>query len=114
MVSALPAHLHPAFLVLLPKIETHARIYFRGIPSERKADLIAETVGVACKWYVRLREQGKDPAAFPVAFTTLAAKAVACGRRVNSQEKARDAMSPVAQRRHGFKVEALPVSTQRS
>jgi hypothetical protein len=45
-------------------------------------------------------------------FIYTVAKAVKCGRRLCGQEKAKDAMSPLAQQRHGFRVESLPISTR--
>lgn len=48
------------------------------------------------------------------AFTTLLARAVNSGRRVAGMAKAKDVLNPATQRRHGFKVEPLPVSTAAS
>jgi len=57
--------LHEAFLAMLPKIQTHARIHFQHIRcSETKADKIAEAVALAWKRFLRLRERGKDIATF--------------------------------------------------
>jgi hypothetical protein len=108
-------HLSDAFLGMLPKIHSHARIFFRDVkcPSQ-KAEKVAETVALAWKWHRSLAERGKDATSFPVAFAFMVAKAVKSGRRVCGQEKARDVLSPVAQRRHGFKIEPLPSSTARS
>lgn len=101
--------LHAAFLRLLPRIELHARIYFRDVrcPQERE-DRIAETVAVAWKAFLSLAERGKDMSSFVSRFVTLAALAVRCGRRLCGQEAAQDVMSGVAQRRKGFAVGKLP------
>jgi len=101
-----------AFLALVPKIQTHAAIYFRGIrcPAKR-ADKIAECVALAWKWLVRLHEKGKDVTQFPMVFVFLVARAVKSGRRLCGQEKARDVLSRMAQQRHNFTVESLPSST---
>ena len=50
------AVLHARFLRLLPKIETHARICFRGVrcPVTRE-DRVAECVALAWQWFLRLR-----------------------------------------------------------
>jgi hypothetical protein len=38
-----------SFLALLPKLKTHARIYFRDVVCpDARADKVAETVAVAC------------------------------------------------------------------
>jgi hypothetical protein len=106
--AANPDSKQTVFLALLPKIEQHARIYFRGIACpDTKADKIAETVALAWAWYVRLTERGKDVAAFPMVFIFLVARAVRCGRRVCGQEKANEVMSPFAQQRHRIKVQGL-------
>src|SRR5205823_10466559 len=44
----------------------------------------------------------------------LVARAVKSGRRACGMERAEDVMSPVAQQRHSFTLEALPSSTRRS
>src|SRR5262245_18630098 len=103
------AHLHAGFLALVPTITNHARIHFRGtFCPERRADQVAEAVALGWKWYLSLRRRGKDPARFPHAFAALLARAVRCGRRLCGQERARDALSPAAQRRGGFRVGPLP------
>lgn len=100
------------FLRLLPKIETHARIFFRHVACrDTKADRIAEAVALGWKWYRRLVDRGKDATAFPTAFASLLAKAVNSGRGLCGQTKARDVLSPIVQRRHRFRVTALPSST---
>ncbi len=57
---------------------------------------------------MRLHEVGKDPNEFAVVF---AARAVRSGRRLCGQEKSKDVLSALAQRRRGFRVETLPSST---
>jgi DNA-directed RNA polymerase specialized sigma24 family protein len=104
-----PEQLHARFLALLPRIELHARIYFGHVKCpQRKEDCVQEAVAIAWKWFVRLAERGKDATAFVSALATLAARAVRSGRRVCGQERAKDVLSPLAQRRHGFVVEKLP------
>ena len=107
--------LHACYLTLLPRIETHARIYFRHLKCpDRREDAVQDTIGLAWKWFVRLAERGKDATRFPLALARLAARAVKCGRKVTGQERAKDVMSRAAQQRHGFSVERLPVSTRTS
>jgi hypothetical protein len=106
---------HARFLALLPRIELHARITFRGLKCpDTREDAVAETVALAWKWHVRLAERGKDVMQFSAALAILAARAVRSGRRLCGHQKARDVLSPVARRRHGFRVEPLPTSTQSS
>jgi hypothetical protein len=95
--------------MILPRIETHAKIYFRGIrcPANR-ADRIAETVALAWKWFLKLEDRGKDATQFVSAIATFAARAVKAGRRLVGLDWAKDVMDPANQQRHGFAVERLP------
>jgi hypothetical protein len=106
------AGLHARFLSILPRIVTHGRVYFRHLRSADQEEAIQETVALCWKWFVRLAGRGKDATRFPSALASYAARAVRSGRRVCGQERRRDALSPSAQRRHGFLVSTLPeVST---
>ena len=97
------------FLKLLPRIHLHAKISFRHVLcAHQKEEAIAETVALAWKWYVRLRERGKDPSLFPSVLASYAARATHSGRRLCGQERAKDALSSVAQKRHGFVVGDFP------
>ena len=78
------------FLALLPRVELHARVYFRFLPPDRKEEAVAETVALA----------------------SYAARAVWSGRRLCGQLPAQDVLSEAAQRRHGFQVERLPRNTR--
>ena len=114
LAAAPLAALHVQFLALVPRIETHARICFRGVHCRvTQEDRVQECVALGWKWFLRLAEQGKDVFAFPMAFASLVARAVKCGRRLCGQERARDVLSPLAQQRHGFRVGRLPTSTRR-
>jgi hypothetical protein len=122
-MSALPlpigkqslSQLQDAFLDIRQRIVTHARIYFRDVKcSQRRADYEAEVVALSWKWFCRLAGHGKDASQFISALATYAARAVRGGRRLCGQLPAKDVLSELAQKRHGFQVERLPVSTQRS
>jgi hypothetical protein len=105
--------LHTKFLAILPRVELHARIYFRHIRCRHhKDDCIAEMVALAWKWFIRLHERGKDPNEFLMTFVSLLARAVNNGRRLVGMSGAKDVMNPATQRRHGFSVEPLPNSTR--
>src|SRR6185295_10116706 len=79
---------------------------------EKKEEACAEALALAWKWFVRLVKKGKDATQFSSALATFASKAVRCGRRVAGMERAKDVLSPRAQRLHGFSVGSLPdVST---
>jgi hypothetical protein len=100
--------LHRHFLLILPRIELHARVWSRHLvcPGQRE-DFVCEAVALAWKSFLRLAERGKDATRFASALAFLAVRAVRSGRRLCGQERARDVMSPSAQRSHGFRVEHL-------
>jgi hypothetical protein len=97
--------LQSAFLTILPRIESHGRIFFRHIPCPvQKQEAVAEMTALAWKWFVCLAARGKDAVQFPAALASLAARAVKSGRRLDGLEPAGDALSSRAQHRHGFRV----------
>jgi hypothetical protein len=99
---------HVAFLALVPTIRRVAAFRFRLVPCpDRRADLEAETVALGWAWFSRLTARDKDPAAFPVTFATLAARAVAAGRRVAGGESVRDVLARPCRLRHGYAVRSL-------
>ncbi len=106
-------HLEAAFLAILPQIERHGRVYFRGLrcPHTRD-DAIAETVALCWLSFVRLVEQGKNPLTFVSRLADYAVKHVRSGRRLCGQLKGKDVLSSLAQQRHSFTVEYLPSATR--
>ena len=74
--------LHARFLLILPRVELHGRIYFRHVRCpHKKADAIQEMRALAWKWFLRLHQLGKDPAGFVTTFATLLSRAVNSGRQ---------------------------------
>ena len=107
--------LHRAFLRIVPRIELHGRVCFRGLKCpDTRQDCICEMLALAWRWFLRLIAQGKDPLQFPSALADFAARAVKAGRRLCGKHKGKDVMNPLAQQRHDFMVEALPSATCRS
>jgi hypothetical protein len=101
------------FLAMQPRILTHARIASRHLRcSARRADFVAEVVGLCWKWFRRLAQRNKDARRFVSVLASYAARAVHSGRRVCGQLKAKDVLSERAQRRHDFRVERLATSTR--
>jgi hypothetical protein len=95
--------------LVLPRVLAHCEVDFRYQRSaDRRTEWAAEAAALAWLWYVRLRRQGRDVAAFPTALATFAARAARCGRRLCGQENGKDVLSPRARRRHGFAVGRLP------
>jgi len=116
MLASLPtcsgpslASLQAHFLAVLPRIEKHARVYFRHLRcSHARADAIAETTALCWACYVRAIRQGKDVDAFISALATFAVRHVRRGRNLCGKERAKDTLSPSAQTRHSFTVSSLP------
>ena len=109
-----PIHLlHARFLQVLPRIQTHAEIHFRHLRCPgRREDAVAEVVALAWEWFLRLSRQQKDVAEFVSAVADFAVRHVRSGRRLCGQQRSKDAMSPVAQRLRGFRVEPLTQPTR--
>jgi hypothetical protein len=102
------AQLQVRFLAVMPRIETHARIYFRHLKCPHQRDeALAECLALAWWWFVRLVRRDKNPDEFISVLADFAARAVSSGRRLCGQQKANEVLSPVAQRLHGFTVQRL-------
>src|SRR5215510_3555880 len=107
--------LHTVFLTLLPRILLHGEVVFRHTKCpHQKEEFLCEMLALTWKWLLRLRELGKNPLEFPGVLADFAARAVKAGRRLCGKHKGKDVLNPLAQRRHDFVVERLPVSTRRS
>lgn len=101
--------LQQRFLVIVPRIEAHGQVYFRHLKCPiRREDAVAEMTALSWKWFRRLVEKGKRPETFVSAIASFTARAVRSGRQLCGQEKAKDVMSPRAQRIHAFHVGKLP------
>jgi hypothetical protein len=108
LLSPTVVQLQNRFLTVLPRIERHARFYFRRLKYPHlREEALAECLALAWWWFVRLVRRGKNPEAFITVLADFAARAVRSGRRLCGQEKANEVLSPVAQRRHGFAVQRL-------
>jgi hypothetical protein len=108
-----PGHLQQLFVRhFLPRIERHGAVRFRHVRCPAlKQELLAELRGLCWQWFLRLVERNRDALALASTLADFAARAVRSGRRVCGHERARDVLSPVAQRRHGFAVRRLPTQS---
>jgi hypothetical protein len=95
---------HDGFLAIFPAVVRHAHFIFRRLPTVEREEAEAEAVAAAFQSYVRLKEQGKDPSAFPTVLACYAALHVQNGRRVGGRQNKRDVLSSSIQRRHGVRV----------
>jgi len=93
----------------LPRIETHARIYFRDWRRDPQKfdEVIEETRAMAWKAYLRECIRGNNPDEYISAIARYSVKQVLSGRSVTGQEKVKDVLSRRAQRHKGFTVKSL-------
>jgi len=108
------ADLHARFLLLLPRIERHGRVYFRHLRPHQKDEVFQEMRSLAWLWFLRLAQRGKDVNNFLTAFTDFLVRAVGNGRRILGKEKAKDPMCVMTQKRRGFRVVSLPAEIRAS
>jgi hypothetical protein len=98
------------FLQVLPAVQTHAQIQFRGLPLVHREEAIQEAIAFACVSYQQLAAQGKLYVAHPGTLATFAVNRARSGRHVGGrQETARDPLSQRCQHQHGVKVQSLNV-----
>lgn len=101
------------FEAVLPRIQLHAQIAFRHFRcSHDREELVAETIALCWKWYVRLAERGKDAREFITTLATFAVRAVKSGRRLCGQESPKDPFTSVTHYRHGVVLQRLSGTTQ--
>jgi hypothetical protein len=96
------------FLTLLPRVKACARFAARRVRhTHDRADLEAEVIALAWKWFVLLARRGKDPRAFVATLALRCGQAARAGRRLAGCEGATDVLSRVAKVRHGVRVGGL-------
>lgn len=96
------------FLRALPRIQRHARVQFSALDPEAKDDAIAKTIGLAWKAYVGEWVKGRDPDGYISAIAGYAVRQVRADRDVTGQERAKDALSRFAQKKHKFAAQPFP------
>lgn len=104
-VRLCPHQLKIEFEELLPKITRYFASVFRFVRCEAtRNDYIAEGVALCWKWFIRMKQQGKEPADFVTTMARYAARAVRSGRTVCGQQKSKDVLSLTAKIRYGIGV----------
>ena len=94
------------FLAVLPTVEANAQIQFRRLPAEQRKEAVQAAIAAAAVSYQTLVAKGRAHDAHPSTIATHAVQHVRSHRHVGgSQEAARDVMSSVARRRHGFRLD---------
>jgi hypothetical protein len=101
------AECHDDFLSLRAKVERYAKFACRHLAAADRDDFVSESVAAAFQSFLRLKVRGKSPADFPSRMAAYAVLVVVDGRHLSGT----DALSQRAQRRHGFRVESLNVSS---
>jgi hypothetical protein len=96
------------FLLHLPRVLAGARFAARRLrcPHDR-ADLEAEVVALAWRWFAALARRGRQPEAFVSTLVQRCGQAARAGRQVAGAAPARDALSPAARARRGARLERL-------
>jgi hypothetical protein len=101
------------FLEMLPVIQRYARIAFRDLNPEARAELVEESIANAFVAFRRLVEQGKGELAYATPLAMYAIKQVKAGRRVGSKLNIGDVSSRHCQLRKGVRVGRLDVRVGR-
>lgn len=100
---------HQVFIAMLPAIVTHAKIAFRHLRPDARAEAIQEAVCNACCAVARLAELGNLDLAYPSPLARYAVAQVRDGRKVRCRLNVRDVLSPYCQQRKKIVVERLDV-----
>ena len=98
---------HQRFLNMLPAIRRHARIAFRHLGSEARAEMVEEVVANAFVAYQRLVELGKAELAYPTPLASYGVKQARAGRRVGGKLNVRDVSSRRCQLVKGIRMSRL-------
>ena len=95
------------FEQFIPAIKRHARVAFRNLRPQERAEAVWEVVANAFTAFRRLAERGKLDVAYPSPLARFAVAQVRAGRRVGNQLASHDVFSFLLQRQRGFTVESL-------
>jgi len=102
-----PPDWHDAFVAMVPKIETHAKLAFGYLGAEAREEAVQEVVCNACAAFARLVELNKHELAYPSALARFGVAQTRDGRKVGGRLNIRDVSSPYCQREKGITVERL-------
>ena len=96
-----------SFLAMLPAIVTHARVAFRRLDPDAKAEAVQEVVANAFVAFARLVQLGKIDIAYASPLARYAVAQVNDGRKVGNHLNINEVLSSYAQKRRGITVERL-------
>jgi hypothetical protein len=98
---------HEVFLKMAPAIETHARLSFRHLPPEARAELIQNALCSACAAVARLAELNKLDLCYPSVLARFAVAQTKIGRVLGRRLNCKDVASEYCQRVKGIVVKRL-------
>jgi hypothetical protein len=98
---------HQPFVQMLPAIQRHARIAFRHLDAEARAEAEQEVTANALLAFVRLVELGKADLAYATPLAMYGVRQFRAGRRVGGKLNVRDISSRHCQRVKGVQVGRL-------
>jgi hypothetical protein len=86
---------------MLPAITTHAKIAFRHLKPEARAEAVQEVVCNAMQAFVRLVQLKKTSIAYPTVLARYGVRRVKDHRKVGGHLNVRDVLSPYCQAKKG-------------
>jgi hypothetical protein len=95
------------FLAVLPAVQTHASIQFGRLRPEAREEATAATVARAFVDYGHLAKRHRLAHAYAGTLASYAVRRVRAHRSVGGHQTAKDVLSPIAQKRHGFTLASL-------
>ena len=98
---------HEVFLCMAPAIETHAKLVFRDLPPEAKAEVVQNCLCLACAATARLGELGKLDLCYPTVMATYAVAQTKAGRMIGGHQNCRDISSEYCRSRKDLVLERL-------
>jgi len=98
---------HSVLLAVLPAVQQHARITFRNLDPEAKAEAVQNAVCMACSAVARLAELNKLSLVYPTVVARFAVAQTKDNRMLGRPLNCKDISSPYCQRQKGIVVERL-------
>ena len=95
------------FMAIVPNIQKSAKIRFRHMRTEQRAEAIAESIAAACVHYQRLAVQGQLHRAFVTSLADHSVRHAAQHRHIGGHQSCRDVMSPLTRRKRGVVVSSI-------
>jgi hypothetical protein len=98
---------HEVFLKMAPAIETHARLSFRHLSAEARAEAVQNVLCSACAAVARLAELNKLDLCYPTVLARYAVAQTRDGRMLGRPLNCKDISSAYCRRQKGVVMERL-------